>query len=78
MVLYCDEPESLAYVYLCNVEATSCIPSFHPLRVVPSQGGWVRTFCAEEFAGYVKSLASYDHDLLSVEQLLGDSTGQTA
>ena len=33
------------------------------------------TFCAEESPGNVDSLASHDNDLLTIEQLLGDSTG---
>lgn len=35
-----------------------------------------RTLRAEELAGDVQGLASYDDDLLAVEQLLGDSGGQ--
>lgn len=35
-----------------------------------------RTLRAEELAGDVKSLASHNDDLLAVEQLLGDGTGQ--
>lgn len=35
-----------------------------------------RTFCAKEFAGDIKSFASYYHDLLTVEQLLSHSAGQ--
>ena len=35
-----------------------------------------RTFCTEEFSRNVESLASHDHDLLTVEQLLGHGTGQ--
>ena len=38
--------------------------------------GCQRTFCAEECAGNVKSLASYYHDLLTIEQLLSHSAGQ--
>lgn len=34
------------------------------------------TFCPEEFAGDVKSLASYYHDLLTIEELLSHSAGQ--
>lgn len=36
-----------------------------------------RTLRAEELAGDVKSLTSHDDDLLTVEQLLGDSAGKT-
>ena len=35
-----------------------------------------RTLRAEELAGDVQGLASYDDDLLAVEQLLGDRGGQ--
>lgn len=38
--------------------------------------GCRRTFCAEEFAGDVERLASYYHDLLTIEQLLSHSAGQ--
>jgi hypothetical protein len=35
-----------------------------------------RTLRTEELSGDVEGLASNDYDLLSVEQLLGDSAGQ--
>jgi hypothetical protein len=36
-----------------------------------------RTLRAEELAGDVEGLTSHNDDLLTVEQLLGDSAGQT-
>lgn len=39
--------------------------------------GVERTLRAEELAGDVEGLTSHDDDLLTVEQLLGDSAGQT-
>jgi hypothetical protein len=36
-----------------------------------------RTLRAEELAGDVEGLTSHNDDLLAVEQLLGDSAGQT-
>lgn len=39
--------------------------------------GVERTLRAEELAGDVEGLTSHNDDLLTVEQLLGDSAGQT-
>lgn len=36
-----------------------------------------RTLCAEELSGNVEGLAPDDNDLLSIEKLLGDDTGET-
>jgi hypothetical protein len=38
--------------------------------------GCIRTLCTKEFAGYVEGFAADDHDLLTVEQLLGHSASQ--
>ena len=37
-----------------------------------------RTLRPEEFPRDVESFASYNHNLLTIEQLLGHSTGQAA
>jgi hypothetical protein len=39
--------------------------------------GFERTLRTEELAGDVEGLTSHNDDLLTVEQLLGDSAGQT-
>lgn len=49
---------------------------FPPLAKSSFMEGRRRTFCTEEFAGNVESLASDNNDLLAIEQLLGYSAGQ--
>lgn len=49
---------------------------YSALRPGASMDRGRRTLRAEELAGDVQGLASYDDDLLAVEQLLGDRGGQ--
>lgn len=50
---------------------------YHTERKGNIREGVERTLRTEELAGDVEGLTSHDDDLLTVEQLLGDSAGQT-